>query len=267
MAQHLFFDPRGDAPPLFFLHIPKTAGSSNNQFLRSLYGQSNFKDHIENDLPRLSAGQGPPLTQDCLSGHVPLWAWHLYQGSAPYRRVTLLRDPWHRLVSHVNWVNQFNLGMRLPKHGPGAGDLAQMVDLIAKTDFSKRSDLQRIFETANALPYFSSFDNYQTRMLRIGAMDAMEKPLTPKDLDIACDALTGFFHFGFCEDQPRFQAGLIAKLQLDTHPTPITANAARHKVLSVKNDLARSIFAPWLEFDQALTGFAKGLSYVTKSAA
>ena len=95
----LLFDPKGPERPLFFLHIPKTAGSSNNVFLARLFGEDQFQAHIENLLPGLMAGEAPPLTQSCLSGHVPLWAWMLYRGSDAFDRVTLLRDPWARLVS------------------------------------------------------------------------------------------------------------------------------------------------------------------------
>ena len=257
--QRLFFDPQGQKPPVFFLHIPKTAGSSNNHFLRGLYGAHNFQDHAENLLPDLTTGRAGVLRVDCVSGHIPLWAWHLYPGAERYKRVTLLRDPWARLVSHVNWVNQFNHGMRLPRHGPGAGALAHMVGVIADTDFENRTSLGHLFEQANALQYFSSFDNYQTRMLRQGAMDAMEKRLTMADLDVACTALSGFYHFGFCEDQAGFQQGLLRKLSLPATPQKIQANQARTKVLTPDNDIAHQVFAPWLEYDQALVGFARGL--------
>lgn len=244
---------------MFFLHIPKTAGSSNNQFLRGVYGPSNFYSHTENLLPALTAGQRGPLRVDCISGHIPLWAWDLYDGAADYARVTLLRDPWARLVSHVNWVNLFNHGVAQPRHGPGAADLAKMVDMIALTDFHDRNSLLALFDMAQGLRYFSSFDNYQTRMLRQGAMDAMEKPLRAADLDAACDALSGFFHVGFCEDQEGFQDRLLDKLQLPRCCQPIKLNPGRCKVLTLDNDIAAAVFAPWYEKDQALVGYAKGV--------
>lgn len=253
------FAPNWDAPPVFFLHIPKTAGSSNNQFLRGVYGAGNSCFHVENNLPSLDNGAAPTLRVDCISGHVPLWAWHLYPGSEHYARVTLLRDPWARVVSHINWVNLFNLGMKLPNHGPGAADLAHVVDLLAITDFEDRGSLITFFDAVSALPLFTSFDNYQVRMLRLGAMDAMTKNLGGKDVDAACDALSGFFHVGFCEDQNAFQKGFLEKSGLHASPAAIALNPARSKILTPNNDIARQAFAPWYEKDQALYGYMKGL--------
>ncbi len=254
----VLFQPNWEEPPVFFLHIPKTAGSSNNQFLRQLYGPGNFHAHTENALPDLTAGKRGPLRVDCISGHIPLWAWHLYEGAQHYARVTLLRDPWARVVSHINWVNLFNHGVAPPRHGPGAQDLATMVDVIKQTDFEDRTSLQTMFDIAQTLRYFSSFDNYQTRMLRIGAMDAMEKQLTASDVDVACDALSDFFYVGFCDQQEAFQKGLTDRLSMPLEPQPIRLNPGRCKVLTVDNDLAAQVFAPWYEKDQALVGYARG---------
>lgn len=258
------FMPPLNAPPLFFLHIPKTAGSSNNAFLRSLYGAGNFQDHTENLLPDLTSGRARALRVDAVSGHIPLWAWNLYEGAENYLRVTILRDPWARVVSHINWVYQYKLGKPLPKQGPGAKSLAHMTELVALTDFEDRGSLLRLFQAANAMPYFSSFDNYQTRMLRQGAMDAMEKRLAAADLDAACDALSGFFHIGFCEAQQDFQSGLLAKLAMPGRVQDIRANSTGQKRLKVENDLAREVFAPWYEKDQALVGFARGMAQAEK---
>ena len=253
-----FFRPRAAMRPIFFLHIPKTAGSSNNAFLRHLYGAGNFQDHAENSLPGLSDGTQGPLRVDCVSGHIPLWAWHLYPGSEDYARVTLLRSPWDRVVSHINWVNMHNHGMRAPTHGKGAADLRRMIGVVAETDFNNRRSLVMLLNQVRQLRYFSSFDNYQVRMLRQGAMDAMEKTLRAADLDAAMDALSGFFHIGFAHEQAAFQQGLLAKLGVNAQPLPRKTNVGRFKALHADNDLAREVLSPWFELDQALYGFAKG---------
>lgn len=203
-------------------------------------------------------GQTGPLNADCISGHVPLWCWHLYEGAGQYARVTLFRDPWHRVVSHINWVNQYNMGEPLPKHGPGAADLAAAVGHISDTDFDDRASLMRLFDAIKRLKLFTSFDNYQVRMMRIGAMNAMEKRLTAHDVDVACDALASFTCFGFCEDQTSFQHRLLAQLDLAMPARPILKNPAKTKILTPDNSLAHQIFAPWFEKDQALIGYAKG---------
>ena len=250
---------------VFFLHIPKTAGSSNNIFLRSLFGEDGFQDHVENLLPRLLEGELPPLRQRCISGHVPLWAWSLYRGTHVYERITLLRDPWRRLVSHVNWVNQFNHGVRMPSHGPGAQSLANVARALEQTDFEDRKSLKRLFDIANAQPYFSSFDNYQVRMLRTGRMDAMEKEMSPKDVEVASEELSRFLAFGFCEDQLAFQQDVITKLEVEGTPSEVAANKGSHKALVVSNSLARDVFAPWIEADSVLYAYARRLKLSQKT--
>lgn len=258
-SRPLIFTPKVGRKPLFFLHIPKTAGSSNNHFLRALYGPEWVETHVENLLPALLAGQQSAVMAPCVSGHIPLWAWSLYRGTDVFERVTLLRDPWARLVSHINWVAQYARGQRLPP-GPGGAALGRVSVLVAQTDFTQVASLRRLMNAVKAEPLFRSFDNYQVRMLRTGRMDAMEKPMELQDLDVACQEISQFFLVGFCEDQKGFQRTLTAKLGVSGAPMTIAANRARDKVLEVENTLAREVFAPWIEMDMGLYGYARGFS-------
>ncbi|MEL6701253.1 MAG: hypothetical protein AAFO58_06185 [Pseudomonadota bacterium] len=254
----LFAPEDGALRPVFFLHIPKTAGSSNNQFLAQVYGAGQVQTHVENLLPALLAGDRDPLLHPCISGHVPLWAWRLYRGADAYACVTLLRDPWARLVSHINWVARYVGDARLPP-GPGGQALARVASWIQETDFEEVGSLRRFMNAVKREPHFSSFDNYQVRMLRTGRMDAMDKRMEAADVDVARSELTQFLHVGFCEDQARFQEGLLTKLGAETAlPRRVRTNVAQIRALEMGNTLAREVFAPWIEMDQALVGFALG---------
>lgn len=258
-ARPLMFRPRGDMKPLFFLHIPKTAGSSINAFLRHVFGDHAVQDHVENLLPGLSARGLPALQVPCVSGHVPLWAWSLYRGTDVFDRATVLRRPWDRLVSHVNWTARYvSGGERLP---PGAGGqaLSRVAALAAETDFEKLSSLRVFMNAVKRERYFSSFDNYQVRMLRTGRMDAMDKRMEEADLTVAGAELTQFAYIGFCEDQESFQRAVMARYKVSGQPLPVHRNSGRVRMLSLENTLAREVFAPWLEYDMALYGFARGL--------
>ena len=255
-ARPLIFAPEG-ARPIFFLHIPKTSGSSTNAFLRALYGKGAVVEHVEYQLPDLLAGRRVAIRAPCVSGHVPLWAWRLYRGAEHYACVTILRDPWARLVSHVNWVAKYAAGAKLP---PGAGGVAlgRVAALVEATDFESVAGLRKLMIAVKAEPNFASFDNYQVRMLRAWRMDAMEGRLGDADLSVAEAELASFLHVGFCEDQAAFQADLMSKLGKRAEVTPIRANRASVHRLRADNLLAREVFAPWLELDQGLYGFARG---------
>ncbi|MEM7295285.1 MAG: hypothetical protein AAF330_01455 [Pseudomonadota bacterium] len=193
-----------------------------------------------------------------MTGHVPLWSWVLYPGSEAYGRVTMLRDPWERLVSHINWVHHYHDGPPLPTHGQGAPALARIVALTAETDFEDRRDLQRYFDAVSREEHFSSFDNYQVRMLRSGHMEAMTKPIEPTDVTVARADLSLFIHFGFCDDQEAFQMDLARKLGVSWQPKPAPrVNPAQSNVLSVTNDLAAEVFMPWIWADSELVNLAR----------
>ncbi len=246
------FAPASRQVPIFFLHIPKTSGSSVNAFLKALYGEDNFTEHAEYKLPHLLSGKLPTMVCDCVSAHIPLFSWHLYPGTAVYRRVTLLREPWERLVSHVNWINRFNHDKELPAVGPKAAPLKHVSEVLRDTDFGDGASIRQLFDEANRQPMFTDWDNLQVRMLLTGNMQAMTKPLAQADAENALGNLAQFFVYGFCEDNDAFQSDVVRALGLDYSVTEVRENPGAMRVLTRDNALAREIFAPWIEWDQQL---------------
>lgn len=246
------FVPRGLLRPFFFLHIPKTSGSSCNRFLARLYGEDNFAEHVEYHLPRLIDGRDPAAVIDAVSGHVPLCRWSLLGGTGAYARATLLRDPWARLVSHINWTQRFNNGKDLPPNNRAAGSLERVVACLATVDFANPDDLQRLFDTVNAEPDYVHFDNLQVRMLVTGSHRAnFDKP-GAAELATALENLMAFEVVGLCEDQAAFQAAMIAASGGTGVPEEIHENSGPSLGLTRDNAAAREIFAPWIAQDQAL---------------
>ncbi len=259
-ASQVPFAPACRQEPIFFLHIPKTSGSSVNAFLKALYGDGNFTEHAEYKLPHLLSGKLPTLIRDCVSAHIPLFSWHLYPETAVYRRVTLLREPWERLVSHVNWINRFNHDKELPTVGPKAAPLKHVSEVLRDTDFSDEESIRRLYSEANDQALFTDWDNLQVRMLLTGNMQAMTKPLAQADADNALGNLAQFLVFGFCEDNDAFQADLVRALGVDYSVTEVRENPGAMRVLTKDNDLARDIFAPWIEWDQQLYDRARKIA-------
>ncbi|MEA5521281.1 hypothetical protein [Limnoraphis robusta] len=89
----------------FFIHVAKTAGSSFNEFLKTyFYGD----DHCEK---YRKDGQQTQFTEldklksfEYISGHLTLREFQRDFKRDDYFLVTLLRDPIHQVISHLNWV-------------------------------------------------------------------------------------------------------------------------------------------------------------------
>jgi hypothetical protein len=234
---------------VFFLHIPKTSGTSVNAFLARLFGADNFVDHAEYRLPALLRHRQPTLEVDCVSAHVPLCRWAGLRGTDAYARATILRDPWARLVSHVNWVDRFNHGEPLPV-GATAPAIRRVVAQMAQTDYESELSLRALMAVVAAEPEFTAFDNMQVRMLLTGDHRAVFRRLTPADVDVALRALDGFAVVGLCEAQERFQRDLLAATGLDAAVQPQHANVGRITALAPGNAVARQVLAPWMALDQ-----------------
>ena len=244
------FAPQGARPPLFFVHIPKTSGSSVNRLLQQIYGPENTVTHAEYALPALLSGQEPTRQVDCVSGHVLLSVWLAYRDTSAYQLATVLRDPWARLVSHVNWLARMSDGADLPG-GPSHASVAAAAAQIGQTDFSDRDSICRLVDVCNAQPMLNAFDNLQTRMLLDrGGLNTLFRPMVPGDAARAVANLGRFAVIGLCEDQPRLALDLASFAGVAVPPGKVHENPAQARVLHVSNDLARQVMAPWVAMDQ-----------------
>ena len=232
LARIVPFTPAGKLAPLFHLHIPRCGGASLIRFL---------------------AGRRDPVRSDCISGSIPLMRWDLLRDNAAYARVTVLRDPWARLVSHINRL--IALGAEA---GPD-GSLTQLLAVeLAGADFTTRTGLEKL---RRRLPSGEgSLDNLQTRMLLTGTMSAMVKPLLARDVDRAVQELERFAVIGFCEDQLATQRAILTHTGSTVRPMPEFEGAGKGGLLSPRNELAREVLAPWIAFDQDLYRRARALA-------
>jgi hypothetical protein len=92
--------------PLFFMHIPKTAGTSLRYLLEREYRPHlgvYYPPHVPDSLPSDTEYQA-------VTGHFK-WGFH---GTQPARYVTFLREPLKQLVSHYRHIQRSNH----PDHQP-----------------------------------------------------------------------------------------------------------------------------------------------------
>lgn len=249
----------GHAFPFFFLHIPKTAGSSWNEVLRSAYGADHFVEHIEHHLPALLDGAQGTQKKNCVSGHVPLNNWRGYPGQGAYARMSILRDPWRRLVSHINWIDRFNHDHPFAGHGKDVAQLRHVAGLIAETDFESRASLTMFLSRLHDAGHFFTFDNLQTRMLYVGPENHRFCPVSPSLLRAANAEMARFEALGVCEDLDGFQSDFLGFLGLPSQGSAPRVNTARIDRVRPDMHVARDVLHSLIAFDSALYRRARAL--------
>ncbi len=132
-------------PPIYFLHIPKTAGSSLNQLILCSYPQGS---QLHCTLSKLLQMSREEINQfKCFSGH---WGTGLFSLlDKNISSVTMLRDPFERTVSNCLFVKR----IWLKKLDSNPLALDEVEDLKLKSDISELLKSANIREMLNHLPY------------------------------------------------------------------------------------------------------------------
>lgn len=258
MTQTPFY-PIGQTRALYYLHIPKTSGSAQNTQLQALFGADNCIVHAESWFSAIRAGQKPAMAADCVSGHIPWRAWQQDRLDQHYAGMTVLRAPWARLVSHVNWMDRFNQGVDPDTHARLPQKYRDVVAALGRTDFHDTGSLEQMRADLQGTAGAALFDNLHVRMLAATVAPDRET-LDARDLMAAIDTLRGFALIGFAEDQATLGMALAHWLDRPV-PAPVTeqVNPARSHRLRVDNDVARTVLAPWYAQDAALIAAAREL--------
>jgi len=148
---------------IFFLHIPKTAGTSINEMLVREFDKNRVQFHIESD--RVNQFKNIDCSRyDLLSGHVRLFEIENYFQIENFLRITLVRDPFHQLISHINWMKYIGQFPRNLKYF-GLHESIRLLSIqMAKVNFLKLSSIEVFFKNLPDVGY-ALFDNCQTKYL------------------------------------------------------------------------------------------------------
>lgn len=192
-----------EQPRLLFMHIAKAAGSSVNRFLASHYADGSYLLHIESE----AAWRDDPAslrTYDLLSGHVGLFALKRRLGAGGYRLVTVVREPFAQLTSHLAWVRRLSEPgeeQRFDRHPEYVQKFSRK---LAGLDFTRVTDLRRLIASLSDVER-QLVDNCQVRYFTRVENSAS---VTADDLLTAQGATVEFYRIGLAEDLDGFLSAL-----------------------------------------------------------
>ncbi|MBW1955553.1 MAG: hypothetical protein JRI83_07510 [Deltaproteobacteria bacterium] len=187
----------GLLPKLFFMHIPKTAGTSFNAFCRLHFPDDRVAVHLESVPP----SEYPALLKEknYLSGHLTLMHMKDRMDVSEFDLLSLVREPFRHLHSHLGWVRSIASDPEsgfFAKHHPAVQETALKLRGI---DFSNQKQLEVLAETISGIEV-DFFDNLQTRYF----LDYRPERVTRQDLDRAIRNLDRFRLIGITEQYDHF---------------------------------------------------------------
>lgn len=145
-------------PPqsIYFLHIPKTGGTSLNKLLRSYYKPKRWLPVYE--LPQLLQLSRQKINSyKCFGGHFGTGLFSLLD--RPVDSMTMLRDPFEQFISNIHFVRRYCLNEYNPANY-SEHDRQTYNELI--NIFSKDDYIERIIDYP---PMSKNFINCQSRQL------------------------------------------------------------------------------------------------------
>ena len=234
---------------LFFMHIAKTGGSTVNDFLLRQFPPGRMQTHIESTV-EWRDDPSALLGFDGLSGHVDLQTLDKRLDLDGYRLVTVLRDPWRQLISHLAWIRRLaepESAEALAAHPPAIQSLAARLHAC---DLRDAGSITTMIEslTPEERPYL---DNVQVRYF-----SAMHRVVvSEEDLERARIALDRFDRIGTSERLEHFLDGLSRDMGWPRRPLPGRKNVTNAFFgLDEATDSVRMALEPLFCHDEILYG-------------
>lgn len=243
---------------IYFLHIPKTGGTSINRFFRSKFSDNMYLDHFENNLGILDVFLKNHSFY--LSGHVPYpRIKDKLDNITDLHKIVFLRDPYEQLISHISWVhNLMHDQLRLENHPPEVQILSKFLNQF---DFSKSKDIQIMVRELSSYG-IAAFDNRQIRYLADPSDDNL---VDQSDLHKALRNIVNFNSIGVFEYFVKSFLEISNSLNIDSSYIP-SENNFNNKVIKkdLINDEYKESLYPLVKYDIMLYNKAKNLTFNRK---
>lgn len=147
-------------PRIFFMHIPKTAGSTFNAQASLFYPESRVLTHLEAESEEVRFDR--PGSSFFASGHLGWLTISAFPDREDLVFYTILREPFSHLHSHLNWIKGIGTD---PKSGFFLAHPPVIRNLALRLNRRDRSTKEILRQLVISLDGFEIdfFDNLQTR--------------------------------------------------------------------------------------------------------
>lgn len=235
----------------FFIHIPKTAGSSVNNFFESTLGSKEFACHIEGKKDQWCTSLAE---KSILTGHVTYDDYSTNLASQNRIVICFFRNPLKQLISHLNWVRHLSEKGNEAFFNNHPAAIQTMSLRMREFDWSVPDGLEKYKKSMTKLEC-SLFDNLQVRYLSRENMKRMAdfSLVGQADLELARKRLVNIHLIGLSENT-KGSLNMIAKAMGIASPKDeihVNKNAFFYG-LDAKVGWVADILCDFYRFDDAL---------------
>lgn len=243
---------------LFFIHIPKAAGSSVNELISSAI-EGPYYTHIEG----LRNQWDEIKNSKFLSGHIRYKEYERNFSKYDYVVFAFFREPLSHLKSHMNWVRRLAEPELTHNREAHASIVHKIADDLADFKFSDLESLQCYVEDLRPIAY-GLFDNCQVRFL--SGVEPNER-VNQKHLDEAIKNLNHLHFVGISENSKESQAQLMSLFELNTTLEEAISNVNSFDFgLNVEDEKVAQILNPLVQYDEKLYEEAKKIFHIQRES-
>jgi hypothetical protein len=233
---------------IFFLHIPKAAGTSINEMFALHYSKGRVKFHIEED--RKNNYQNIDTSRlDMFSGHVSLFEVIKYLPVDDFLRVTLVREPFQQLISHINWVRFISEDTESNFFKNHPDNIKEFSLKLRKIDFEDLSQVEEFFHSLSNIGQ-NLFNNCQTRYLFNGHIAPVKSASV---INQVIDSLDFFDVIGTLDQLDHFMSRVHDRMNWKSEVELVKSNALNNLYkLDANSSQLREMVQPLICADQIL---------------
>jgi hypothetical protein len=238
-----------DIPPVLFMHIPKTAGTSFNSFMRTHLPFNVMACHIEKyasdsfaALSRSKKYLAGHLTIEKFKNHFPISGFDCY---------SIVRSPYNHLHSHLNWLKGIAThsdSQFFKQHNTAVQQLAVKV---SKVDFNNLLQVKKfVFGLRGFELYF--FDNCQTRYF----LDYCPQKVSRNDFQNTLENIDLFKYVGLTEEYDQFKEFVASTYRLPRVSLPEKINRMTGpRLYDPESKEIQEVLFPLVHTDMLLYGY------------
>jgi hypothetical protein len=237
-----------DQSKLLFMHIAKAAGSTVNSFLASHYPQDQYAVHIESN-KKWQSSPDDLKKLHFLSGHVSLYTLAKKLNLEDYYKVTVIRDPYAQLCSHLSWIRRLSDKGEAQRFEQHPLYIQNFATKLANVDFTETEALKDLMESLEDIE-LRLIDNCQVRYFTW--VPAGEK-VGDKQRGEAIKASKIFNKIGITEDISSFLKAIADKMAWPEPDDFIRENVTQNFYgLDTSRVDIRTVLEPFVRHDLAL---------------